>query len=318
MDVSLIICTYNGAKRIKWVCESLNNLIVPKETRVEVILVDNNSTDNVSEIFKNNINLEYQYIREQNQGLSFARRAGIIAAKYPIICFIDDDNYVANDWLMRIKETFIDESIGAIGGKGIFTSDIDEIPLWFYSIARAYAVGDQGKHHLQEVKGLYGAGITIRKSLIYSLVENEGFLVGRKGDTILSGEDYEMCEIIKLNKKKLIYNKNMNFFHYIDKEKINTLTLDKMLKSFGIAFIELLPYRGITDYKIIPTSILSSKYLVLSLLNFGLILSLAKKDKFKEKIIRSAIKHLKEKRNYNSMFRTRRAHILEKFLITHK
>lgn len=124
LDVSVVIGTYNRCELLVGALESLINQ-EPKGVRFEILVVDNNSTDNtrgVVESFQRS-KIPVRYIFEPNQGISHARNAGIIQSLSPIVAFTDDDVRVAHDWVFTIKKTFdANPEIGFIGGK--------VLPIW--------------------------------------------------------------------------------------------------------------------------------------------------------------------------------------------
>jgi glycosyltransferase involved in cell wall biosynthesis len=80
---SLILCTYNRAASLKQTLESFAQMQVPADLSWELVLVDNNSSDDtraVAEACAKDCNLPLRYIFEPNQGISFARNAGVRAA----------------------------------------------------------------------------------------------------------------------------------------------------------------------------------------------------------------------------------------------
>src|SRR5256885_5661302 len=85
--VSVIICSYNGARTIRDTCEALRRLNYP---RYEVILVDDGSTDETAAIGQ-----EYglTVIHTENRGLGRARNTGLDAAPGEIVAYYDNDAY---------------------------------------------------------------------------------------------------------------------------------------------------------------------------------------------------------------------------------
>ena len=132
--VSVVICTYN---RDKFIGEALNCLAkqtLPAE-QFEIIVVDNNSTDNTATIAKKFIaehpELNMRYVLEPNKGLSFARNRGIEEAKAPIITYIDDDAEATPGFLESIvKFMQADKTVAGIGGKVIPKYSESEEPKW--------------------------------------------------------------------------------------------------------------------------------------------------------------------------------------------
>lgn len=119
-SISIIICTYNGAARIEKVLSCFKKQKNTEHIDWEIIVVDNNSTDNTYEIVKN-ISSEFgkklKLVQETKQGLIHARIKGYHASRCDVISYIDDDNYVADDWVFNvydIMKTY--PEVGACGG----------------------------------------------------------------------------------------------------------------------------------------------------------------------------------------------------------
>ncbi|HKY30577.1 MAG TPA: glycosyltransferase [Pyrinomonadaceae bacterium] len=123
-DVSVVLGTYNRGQRLRGAIESL----IAQEAegvRFEIIIVDNNSTDDTNEIVTSfqDSDPRVRYVFEPHQGISHARNAGILHSHSPIVAFTDDDVRVAPNWIATIKKTFdAHPEIGFIGGK--------VLPIW--------------------------------------------------------------------------------------------------------------------------------------------------------------------------------------------
>ncbi len=132
LEVSIIISTYN---RCKLLPAALESILAQNSDDVsyEVIVVDNNSTDEtrrVVELFAKHAKVSVRYIFEKRQGLSFGRNAGIVAASAPVIVFTDDDVCVSPDWMVNIKRAFDRHpEIGFVGGK-VLPQWNSEPPSW--------------------------------------------------------------------------------------------------------------------------------------------------------------------------------------------
>ena len=92
--VSVVVCSYNGARTLRDCLNSLQHLHYPK---YEVVFVDDGSKDNTQEIMKDFPNV--RNIVQVNKGLSVARNVGIAAGKGEVIAFTDSDCMVDRDWL---------------------------------------------------------------------------------------------------------------------------------------------------------------------------------------------------------------------------
>jgi cellulose synthase/poly-beta-1,6-N-acetylglucosamine synthase-like glycosyltransferase len=87
----------------------------------EIIIVDNNSTDDTREVVESLIKQgkpNLQYVFEPKQGISYGRNMGIAKARGQILAFTDDDVCVATDWVATIKRVFDQHpETNFIGGK---------------------------------------------------------------------------------------------------------------------------------------------------------------------------------------------------------
>lgn len=88
--VSAIITTHNRINLLKRAIESVLNQTYPN---IELIVVDDASNDG-TEVYCNNLPLQYIYIaKQESKGGNYARNQGIKAAKGTYIAFLDDDDY---------------------------------------------------------------------------------------------------------------------------------------------------------------------------------------------------------------------------------
>jgi len=125
MFISVVLCTYNGSDGLGKTLASLRNQSVPEGLSWELILVDNNSTDNTRNIleeFVQNSGLQVHYLFELKQGRAFALNTGIRNARGDIIAFTDDDVILDSQWLSGLADTFSRFDCSAVGGR--------IIPVW--------------------------------------------------------------------------------------------------------------------------------------------------------------------------------------------
>ena len=120
VDVSVVISTYNRCTLLARALESLQHQD-SGDVSYEVLVVDNNSTDETREVAQSLMGENpgrFRYIFEPKQGLSYARNAGIAGAYAEIVAFTDDDVRVSSNWVSRIKAGFTAEpDADFLGGK---------------------------------------------------------------------------------------------------------------------------------------------------------------------------------------------------------
>jgi len=121
LHVSVNVCTYNRHRLLRHALESLLAQQLDDTVRYEIIVVDNNSTDETRQVVDEFIGRGHQHLRyvfEQRQGLSYARNAAVEAARAPILAFTDDDVRVAPTWVQTIKRSLDHHpEVDCVGGK---------------------------------------------------------------------------------------------------------------------------------------------------------------------------------------------------------
>jgi glycosyltransferase involved in cell wall biosynthesis len=112
--VSIIVPVYNGESTITDCIESLMDLSFPRN-EVELLLVDNASTDDTSSIL-GRYRDRAVILREPKRGPAAARNRGLSNATGDIVAFTDADCVVDRDWLSRIIAPLRDPAVGIVGG----------------------------------------------------------------------------------------------------------------------------------------------------------------------------------------------------------
>ena len=101
--LSVVMPMFNSEQTIIKALDSLNN---QTDKDLELILVDDGSTDNSYEIAKNYLessNFKYDICKVENRGQSSARNLGIKKASAEYILFLDSDDYI-NEKLVEVTK----------------------------------------------------------------------------------------------------------------------------------------------------------------------------------------------------------------------
>src|ERR1700731_3398055 len=123
-EVTVVIPSYNGARRLPLLLQALTAQDAANGS-FEVVVVDNNSTDDTATAVSDDAStavlrargIECRVVRETRQGETFARIAGVLAARAPLVCFLDDDNLPAADYLRVGASSLCDQRIGLLISK---------------------------------------------------------------------------------------------------------------------------------------------------------------------------------------------------------
>ena len=118
MDVTVIICTRNRASHLRETLRSLAATRVPPELEVELIVVDNGSTDDTASVVDEWAPQGWpvRYIFEDQPGLSRAGNRGVAASKGRVILFTDDDVRVPKDWIGPMVGPILQGTAEAVAG----------------------------------------------------------------------------------------------------------------------------------------------------------------------------------------------------------
>ncbi len=107
MNITIAICTWNRAKLLRQTLEQMTKLRHPESISWELLVVNNNSTDNTEEVVNEfGGRLPVRHIFEPKQGLSHARNRAISEAKGDYIIWTDDDVLVDEYWLIEYVKGF--------------------------------------------------------------------------------------------------------------------------------------------------------------------------------------------------------------------
>ena len=101
--VSVVIPVYNVEK---YLIRCLESVILQTYRNLEIVLVDDGSTDNSGKICDEYAERDsrIKVIHKENGGLSDARNVGIKSASADYIVFIDSDDYVKNVYVQSLVE----------------------------------------------------------------------------------------------------------------------------------------------------------------------------------------------------------------------
>ena len=92
--ISIIVPIFNAEKYINKCIDSLLN---QTKKELEIILVNDGSTDNTENIIKNYKDKRIKYYKNKNQGIGKSRNFGITKATGKYIMFIDSDDYIEDN-----------------------------------------------------------------------------------------------------------------------------------------------------------------------------------------------------------------------------
>jgi glycosyltransferase involved in cell wall biosynthesis len=223
--LSVIICTYNRADRLLLALEALTKQTISSK-EFEVLVVDNRSTDNTSAICKSFQArfANFRYIYEPTQGLSKARNTGWQTTQSSYIAYLDDDAIPSEQWIEAILTVFetVQPTPASIGGPIYPLWEIPR-PEWITPIMETLFTmldGGDTPRWFNEDEYPWGANVIYRRD---ALEEAGGFCeqLGRKGQSLLSGEETLLNATLKSKGEKFYYSPQASVLHWVPKQRIN-------------------------------------------------------------------------------------------------
>jgi glycosyltransferase involved in cell wall biosynthesis len=165
MKVSVIVPCYNYAA---YLADSIGSVLRQTHQDLELILIDDGSTDDTPEVAKAISDPRFKYLRIDNSGVSIARNIGIDRADGKFIAFLDaDDIWVENKLEMQLK---------------LFAQD-PELDLVFSDLKRFTAQGELANTQFTYVPELQA----MRKT---SSLDGLGYIINDKPFETLGNTDY--------------------------------------------------------------------------------------------------------------------------------
>lgn len=155
-QVSIVIPVYNEQKYIRNCLRSIQQQTVKP---FEVIVVDNNSTDDTAKIARS---FKFvRVIREPRQGIIPARTTGCNAAEGDIIARLDADTILSKDWVERVANYFEkDDELVALGGVAGLAELSPPGKFWFKWVQDNIRRGDNNRY---ETLHMYGHNMAFRR-----------------------------------------------------------------------------------------------------------------------------------------------------------
>jgi glycosyltransferase involved in cell wall biosynthesis len=208
--------------------DSVAAQLLPDSVSWEVIVVDNNSTDQTREVaegYCRKYSERFRYVFEPQQGLSRARNAGIRAARGEIVAFIDDDVIAEPSWLRNLTASLHDGKCAGAGGRIIPPLDFTP-PDWLTVGGETDLVGallplfDLGDQACKMNRPPYGTNMAFRKNMF----DKHGMFrtdLGRCGNSLLMGEDIEFGNRLMSAGECLRYEPLAVVEHPVPKERLS-------------------------------------------------------------------------------------------------
>ena len=187
MDCSILIATRNRAHALAGTLEAFRHVNVPDGLNVELIVVDNGSTDPTADIISRATipAIQVRAIHESLPGKSRALNTALDHTRGRVLLFTDDDVVPAENWLERMSAPLLEGRCDAVAGKVVLADELRR--PW---LARTHALWLAERLELASSNPeLVGASMGIRREVFERIpgfdVELGPGITGLGEDTLL-------------------------------------------------------------------------------------------------------------------------------------
>ena len=224
MEFSVILCTYNRSNGLIRTLKSLQSQDLPKNFSWEIVVVDNNSTDDTPKKvreFAENSELVVRYVKEEKQGLSHARNKGVAEARGRYLHFTEDDEIADKDLIREIYSTFKTSNCDCVGGK-IYLKCEGKMPKWLIEELWGFlGYLNYGDNTLQmdEQRYPFGGNMTFSRE-VFKKIGLFNVNLGRRGNQLFGGEEVDFFRRLLSEGGKGVYQPKALVYHIIDKSRL--------------------------------------------------------------------------------------------------
>jgi len=242
MKVSLVICTWNRARLLDQTLTGLRVLQIPDGVAWEVLVVNNNCTDNTDEVIARHQNsLPVRRLFEPKGGKSHAANLAVSQVTGDLIVWTDDDVLVQADWVAQYLRAARDWP-DAVCFAGIIDPWFEkEPPSWIRRhidrLKGAYVIVNYGdtERPLKPSDGVFGANMAFRTSIAREFPFN--VRLGRNQGSLLGGEDVEIVQRMMRSGYHGVWVPSARINHFISSERLTKHYIWKWYHGSGLTFV---------------------------------------------------------------------------------
>ena len=225
MNVTVILCTYNRSKSLSKALASVAASTLPAPAEWEVLVIDNNSTDETRRVIEDYCRKDsrhFRYLFEAKQGKSHALELGIREAQGDILAFMDDDVTVEPTWLQNLTAGLDGGAWVGAGGR-ILPEQTFSPPRWLplhdrYGLA-PLALFDLGPRAGALTEPPFGTNMAFRKTVFNKYGGFRTDLGPRPGSEIRN-EDTEFGHRVLDAGEQLRYEPSAVVYHSVPDNRV--------------------------------------------------------------------------------------------------
>lgn len=255
--ISAVVCTYNRCDSLRDTLRSLNQQALADGVRLEIVVVDNCSTDRTKDVveeFTMEARWPLRYVVESRQGIAYARNAGLQAAHGTYVAFIDDDAVADAGWAAAIVRAFTETGADMVGGI-IEPWWLTPRPQWLVDELMgpitAFGLGVLRRRCTRSSEAFLTTNCALRASSVsrYGLFDVS---LGRRGSRWVGGEDFELFKCWLAQDAHLLYEPAAVVRHKVSAERVSPEFYRRWFEDIGYTQAHQLDWKWHYRLSVVP------------------------------------------------------------------
>jgi glycosyltransferase involved in cell wall biosynthesis len=242
VKITVALCTWNRAALLDATLTSMASLRVPTGTEWELLVVDNNSTDQTPQIIeKHRANLPLVALHETRAGKSYAANLAAARATGELLVWTDDDVLVPENWLLeyaRAAAAWPDAEFFAGSIEPWFESSPPEwITRHLSELTGVYVIVDHGstERPLNRGEAVFGANMAFRIGTARAFPLNPR--LGRIRGSLIGGDDTELVERVFNAGHSGVWVPTARLRHFVPSERLTAQYIQRWFRDAGRNFV---------------------------------------------------------------------------------
>lgn len=227
MKISVVISTWNRAGLLDKTLASLKAMTVPDSVEWELLVVNNNCTDDTDLVLvRYQEQIPLYRLFEANPGLSNARNCAIDAFSGDVLIFLDDDIFVDPEFLTRYYEAIVEfPEAMYFGGSLDLKYEVDP-PRWMRRLEEklgdTYGRRDFGNCNrwFQDHEYPLGGNMAFRSDVIHEYRFDPN--LGRSAGGLLGGEEVVFVDALKAAGHRGVAVGQARGLHFVPEDRISS------------------------------------------------------------------------------------------------
>jgi len=219
-DISIIIVSYNVKEYLR---HCIDSILIQEGVNVEIIIVDNNSTDGVRELIASKYPSVKLIVNSDNVGFSAANNQGIKEASAEIILLLNPDTELPEKGTLQYAKNYmkVNPQTGVLAPELLNTDSSFQLSFWNFHGIKELMLELFYMHRIKRIKQPFssipveaasGAALIFRKSLVDEM--------GGLDETMFWTEDIDFCYRVNKTGKKVIWDPGIKIIHHGGKSSV--------------------------------------------------------------------------------------------------